>query len=79
MAPNDTFARPAFSKVLVSFVLGIGLGVAFVLPLVRDDLARFAISNPGPVGSVLMIGVLSMVLVTTGLFALYRLFWLVDR
>ena len=79
MAPSDTFAQPAFSKVIVSFTLGLAVGFGFVLPAVREDLSAFALSNPGPVGSVLMIGVFSMVVVTTGLFALYRLFWLVDR
>lgn len=79
MAPDDTFARPAFGKVLLSFVVGIALGVAFVVPAIQEDLALLDLGGPGPVGNVLLIGVLSLVVVTTGLFGLYRLFWLVDR
>lgn len=79
MAPDDTFARPAFGKVLTSFAVGIALGVAFVLPAIREDLALLELGGTGPVANVLMIGVLSLVVVTTGLFALYRLFWLIDR
>ena len=79
VAPDDTFARPAFSKVVLSFAIGIAIAAAMLVPVVRDDLVRIGLSNPGPVGNVLLIGVLSMVVVTTGLFALYRLFWLVDR
>ena len=79
MATDDTFARPAFGKVLLSFAFGIALGVVFVLPAIRDDLAGVDVGGPGPVGNVLLIGVLTLVVVTTGLFGLYRLFWLVDR
>lgn len=79
MAPNDTFARPAFGKVLASFVVGIAVGLAIVLPAIRDDVALFAVGDPGPVGNVVLVGVLSIVVLTTGLFGLYRLFWLIDR
>ena len=79
MAPTDEFAPPAFGKVLLSFALGIGLGVVFVLPAVRDDLLIVDVGTTDPVGNVVLIGVLSIAVVTTGLFGLYRLFWLVDR
>lgn len=79
MAPNDTFAPPAFGKVVLSLAVGIAFGVAVTLPAIQDDLAHVDVGDPGPVGNVLLIGVLSVAVVTTGLFGLYRLFWLVDR
>lgn len=79
MAPTDPFAEPSFPKVAVSFGIGIVIGLAIVLPVIRDDVAAATLGDPGPVGHVLLIGVLSVTVVTTGLFALYQLFWLVDR
>lgn len=79
MAPGDTLADPAFSKVLVSFVVGIGLGAALAVPTVASEVAGLASGDTGPIGSVLVAGVLSVVIVTVGLFGLYQFFWLVDR
>lgn len=79
MAPSDTFARPAFSKVALSFAVGIAVGLGIALPAIQDDLAVVSVGDTGPVGTVLLIGVLSVAVVTTGLFAMYRLFWIVDR
>lgn len=79
MAPSDPFAPPSFPKLLVSLGVGVLVGVGLVLPAVREDVAAAVISNPGPVGSVLLLGVLGMVGVTIGLFALYQLFWLIDK
>ena len=77
MAPSDTFASPAFGKVLASFVVGIGFGLVIVLPAVRDDLAVVSLGDPGPVGNVVLIGVMSILVVTMGLFGLFRLFRLI--
>lgn len=79
MGPSDTFARPSFGKVLLSFLTGTVVGVAFVLPAIRADLTVSLLADPGPIGNVVMIGVLAILVVTTGLFGLYRLFWLVDK
>lgn len=79
MAPTDPFARPSPAKVLLSFAIGTLLGVAIVFPVIRNDVAATSLGDPGPVGIVLVIGVLAVTVVTTGLFALYQLFWLVDR
>lgn len=79
MAPTDPFAAPSFPKVLLSFGIGICVGLAVVLPVIRDDVSSLALGPPGPIGSVLLIGVLAVTVVTTGMFALYQLFWLVDR
>lgn len=79
MARSDTFARPAFGKVALSFAFGIVVGLGSALPVIQDDLATVSVGDAGPVGTVLLIGVLSVAVVTTGLFAMYRLFWLVDR
>lgn len=79
MAPNDPFSPPSFGKILLSFGIGIGVGLAIVLPVIHDDLGTTTLGDPGPIGNVLLIGVLSLTVVTTGLFALYQLFWLADR
>lgn len=79
MAPSDPFVPPSFPKLLVSLGLGVLVGVGLVLPAVRDDVTAAIVANPGPVGSVLLLGVVGLVGVTVGLFALYQLFWLVDR
>lgn len=79
MAPTDSFAEPSSSKLLLSFAVGTLLGVAIVFPVIRNDVTTTSLGDPGPVGVVLVIGVLAVTVVTTGLFALYQLFWLVDR
>lgn len=79
MATNDAMADPAFSKVFASFVIGIALGVAVAAPAVPSEIAVLVSGNPGPIGKVLIAGVLSVVVVTLGLFGLYQLFWMIDR
>lgn len=79
MTPTDPFAEPSPSKLALAFAIGFALGVAAVFPVIRDDVAASSLGDPGPVGIVLVVGVLSVAVVTTGLFALYQLFWLVDR
>lgn len=79
MAPTDPFAEPSAAKVLLSFAVGTLLGVVVVFPVIRNDVTATSLGDPGPVGIVLVIGVLSVTVVTTGLFVLYQLFWLVDR
>lgn len=73
MAPNDTFARPAFGPILASFVVGIASGLAIALPAVRDDLSLLTAGGSSPVGDVVLVGVLSIFVVTMGLFGLFRL------
>ena len=73
MAPNDTFAQPAFGKVLASLAVGVAVGLAIALPAVRDDLSLLAAGGSSPVGDVILVGVLSMVLVTLSVFGLFRL------
>ena len=77
MAPSDTFASPAFGSVLASFVIGITFGLIVALPAIRDDLAVVSVSDPGPVGSVVLVGVMSILVVTMGVFGLFRLFRLI--
>ena len=79
MAHDDPFARPSFPKLVVSFVLGALVGVAVVLPAIRDDLTTSLLAGSDPIGNVVFIGVLAILVVTTGLFGLYRLFLIVDR
>lgn len=79
MATEDPLAGPAFSKVLVSFVIGIALGVAMAAPAVPREVTVLASGDPGPVGSVIIAGVLSVVVVTVGLFGVYQFFWMIDR
>lgn len=79
MARDETFARPAASKVVLSFVIGIAVGGAIVLPAIRDELTLTILENPDPIGNVVMIGVLAILVVSTGLFGLIRLFLLVDK
>lgn len=73
MAPGDTFAKPAFAKVALSFAFGLALGAALVLPVVRDDLAPLASGGSGAVRGVLLAGLFSIVIVSMGLFGLYRI------
>lgn len=79
MAPDDAFSRPSSLKVFVAFSIGMLLGVGFVLPAVRDDVSLAFTNGADPIGNVVMIGVLSILVVSTGLFGLIRLFLLVDR
>lgn len=79
MTPTDPFAEPSPTKLVLAFAFGTVLGIAAVFPVIRDDIAASNLGDPGPVGIVLVVGVLSVAVVTTGLFALYQLFWLVDR
>ena len=78
MAPADPFAPPSFAKSVLSLAVGFLVGAAIVLPAVREDLLTTLRSNPGPIGNVVLIGVLAIMVVTIALFGLYRLFWLVD-
>jgi len=73
VAPDDSFAQPAFAKVFLAFAFGLALGAAFVLPVVRDDLAPLASGGSGAVRGVLLIGLFSIVIVSMGLFGLYRI------
>ena len=73
MAPDDSFAQPAFAKVFLSFAFGLALGAAFVLPVVRDDLAPLLSGGSGAVRGVLLVGLVSIVIVSMGLFGLYRI------
>ena len=79
MATPDRFVPPSFPKLVLTFGLGLAFGLAFVLPSIGDLATVVALQDMGSVGNVLIAGVLSIVVVTTGLFGLYRLFWLVDR
>lgn len=79
MAHGDPFAPSTFPKLLASLLAGAAVGAGIVLPTISEDLAAAAIVNPGPVGNALLLGVLGMVGVTVGLFALYQLFILIDR
>lgn len=79
MATDDPIAEPAFSKVLVSFVIGIALGVAIAVPAVPAEVAVLASGDLGPIASVLIAGVLGVGVVTVGLFGLYQFFWMIDR
>ena len=79
MARDETFASPPASKVVLSFVIGIVVGGAIVLPAIRDELTLTILDNPDPVGNIVMIGVLAILVVSTGLFGLIRLFLLVDK
>lgn len=79
MTRGDPFAPSTFPKLVASLLAGAAVGAGFVLPTVSEDLAAAAIANPGPVGNALLLGVVGMVGVTVGLFALYQLFILVDR
>jgi hypothetical protein len=79
MEHDDAFAEPTFLKVFLSFSAGILLGVVFVLPIVRGELTLGILDEPGPIGNVVLIGVLAILVVSMGLFGLYRLFWLVDK
>lgn len=73
MAPNDTFAQPAFAKVVLSFAFGLAIGAVFVLPVLREDLASLAAGGSGAVRGVLLVGLVSIVIVSMGLFGLYRI------
>lgn len=79
MGQSNSFGRPPFAKVLLSFATGILVGVAFVLPVLPDDLGGDVLADPGPIGNVVTIGVVTILVVAAGLFGLYRLFWLVDK
>lgn len=79
MSTSDAIADPAFSKVLASFAIGIALGVAVAAPAVPSEVAVLLSGDPGPIGKVLIAGVLSVVVVALGLFGLYQLFWMLDR
>lgn len=79
MTHGGPFAPSTFPKLLASLLGGVAVGAGIVLPTVSEDLAAAAIANPGPVGNALLLGVVGMVGVTVGLFALYQLFILVDR
>lgn len=68
-------ARPAGRNTAVAFVVGLLLGTALVAPVVP----RFVASLPsptsfGPVGVVLVAGVLSIVVFVLGLATLYFVF-----
>lgn len=79
MTPDNPFSQPVFGKVILSFGIGIALGLTLTFPAIQNDLGGVTLGDTGPVGNVLLLGVLSIAVVTTGLFGLYRLFWLVDR
>lgn len=79
MTQGGPFAPTSFPKLLASLAAGAAVGAGFVLPTVHEGLASAALANPGPVGNALLIGVVGMVGVTVGLFALYQFFILVDR
>lgn len=78
MPPEYDFSRPSTIGLYLAFVLGALLGVGFVLPVVRDDVAVDAVLGSGPVGNVVLIGVLAILVVSMGLFGLVRLFLLAD-
>lgn len=79
MEPRDPFKRPSPLKTVLSFATGALVGVVFVSPMVRTDLVPDLLGDPGPVGNVVMIGVLAILVVSTGLFGLIRLFLLIDK
>lgn len=79
MAPSDSFESPSVPRLFVSLAVGVMVGLGIVLPAFRDDLTWATPGAPGPIAAVLLVGVLGLVVVTLGLFALYQLFWLVDR
>jgi len=73
MPPSDTFTRPSFVKVVVSFAIGLFVGVGIVLPAIRTDVAAALASGGGPIGRVIVVGVLGILVVSVGLFGFYRL------
>ena len=73
MAQGDSFATPAFAKVFLSFAFGLAIGAALVLPVVRDDLVPLVSGGSGAVRGVLLVGLFSIVIVSMGLFGLYRI------
>lgn len=74
MAPADAIAPPSFPKVVLSFVLGLSLGGAIVFPAIRQDVTHVSLGSGGSVANMILLGILSLVVVTSGLFALFRLF-----
>lgn len=79
MAPSQTLAQPSFRKLVVSFGIGIGIGVLALLPGFPRGMTGAIQGDPGPVGNVLLVGILLLVVVTLGLLSMLQLFWLVDR
>lgn len=79
MSTHDPIGRPTSLTVGLSFLFGIAIGMALVLPALPREVSTLARSDPGPIGSVLLLAVLAVALVTVGLFGLYQLFWFLDR
>lgn len=79
MVSHPSLGQPSFGKLIVSFGLGVGIGVLALLPGFADGFAGAIQGDPGPVGNALLVGILLLVVVTLGLFSLFQLLWLVDR
>lgn len=73
--------RPAATRTLAAFVVGILVGVGLVLPAMPADVEPVTVGefSTGPVGATLLIGTLLLLAVMTGMWALYQLFVLVER
>lgn len=73
-------ARPPVRTTLAAFVAGVGLGTVLVAPEVPRVVA--ALPSPaslGPIASVLIVGVLSIVVVLLGIVTIFYGLFLADN
>lgn len=67
------------AKTFFSFVLGIALGFALVVPVLPTTASSLAAGSPQGVGRVIMVGVLALAVLVGGVALVFQVYLLVER
>lgn len=80
-ALHEAFPRVSIGKLLLSFAFGVLLGIVLVFNIIRGHLALAlpSVGSLGAIGTVLLIAVFLMFVITVGVISLYLLFAMIDN
>lgn len=67
------------AKTFISFILGIAMGLAIVMPVIPETVGSLAALSTQGVGRVVLIGVLALAVLVGGVALVFQVYLLVGR